>query len=150
MGGNVVKPTYRQVCNGDTGHVEVVQLEYDATKTTYEDLVKFFFCMHDPTTLNRQAGDHGTQYASVIFVHNDEQRKIAEKVKASLQAALNSKKVTFARNFENTDLATDIRAAGPFYEAHEEHQDYLFKNEGGYCSHRYYIKFDQFPSDSKL
>ena len=74
-------PTYREVCTGSTGHVEVLQLRFDNTKVTYEQLVKFFFTFHDPTTFNLQGGDRGTQYASVVFYHSNEQKSTAEMVK---------------------------------------------------------------------
>src|SRR5258707_4175585 len=84
MGGHVDKPTYRQVCNGDTGHVEVVQVKFDPSEIMFRDLLEVFFAVHDPTTLNRQANDVGDQYRSVIFYTSDEQEREAEETIAAL------------------------------------------------------------------
>jgi len=87
MGGHIDKPTYRQVCNGDTGHVEVVQVKFDPSEITYRDLLEVFFAVHDPTTLNRQGNDVGEQYRSVIFYTSPEQEREAEETIAALNEA---------------------------------------------------------------
>jgi len=125
-------PTYYEVCMGATGHVEVLQIKYDPAKCSFEDLCKFFFTFHDPTTINRQGNDRGTQYASVIFAHNDEQVKIAQKVKTELQELIDKKALTC---FTDPKVATAIVPATTFYPAHEEHQLYLENNPMGYCNH---------------
>lgn len=85
MGGDADKPTYKQVCTGATGHAEVLHVEYDPATTSYEALVRFFFRLHDPTTLNRQANDRGTQYRSAIFYYSPEQKEVAERVRNEVQ-----------------------------------------------------------------
>mmetsp|Transcript_39475 Transcript_39475/g.72821 ORF Transcript_39475/g.72821 Transcript_39475/m.72821 type:complete len:188 (-) Transcript_39475:170-733(-) len=136
-------PTYRQVCSGSTGHVEVLWVELNDPEAHFEELVKFFFQFHDPTTLNRQGNDAGTQYASYVFVSDDEQEKIAKKVVEELQGFLDSGKIrknTFSEGRVNTAIAKTTT----FYEAHEEHQEYLAKNPNGYCNHR--IRIKEWPS----
>eukprot|EP01012_Entosiphon_sulcatum_P032558 TRINITY_DN4139_c0_g1_i1.p1 TRINITY_DN4139_c0_g1~~TRINITY_DN4139_c0_g1_i1.p1 ORF type:complete len:178 (+),score=39.46 TRINITY_DN4139_c0_g1_i1:31-534(+) len=125
-GGDNTSPTYRQVCTGTTGHAEVIQLEFDAAKASYLDLVDFFFHLHDPTQENGQGNDIGTQYRSVIFFHSPEQKQIAEDYKARLEAA---------RIFPKP-IATEVVPAGEFWKAEEYHQRYLEHNPGGYCNHR--------------
>src|SRR6266536_5970780 len=111
-GGHVDNPTYREVCNGNTGHAEVVQIHFDPNVVSYRDLLNVFFTIHDPTTLNRQGADVGTQYRSAIFYHTPEQKKIAEVVKNQLQS-------------EFTDpIVTEITPAGPFYNAEKYHENY--------------------------
>jgi len=122
-GGDVDHPSYRQVCTDKTGHAEVVQVTFDPSKVSYRQLVDFFFRMHNPTQVNRQGPDYGTQYRSVIFVHSPEQRKVAEELKASLQA---SKKYA-------EPIATQIEEAKPFWKAEEYHQRYFEKNGGPTC-----------------
>ena len=123
MGGHVEDPTYEQVCGGDTGHAEVVQVVFNPEKITYERILAWFWDLHDPTTLNRQGNDVGTQYRSAIFYHSDEQKKVAE---ASKKAA--------AENFDKP-IVTEITKASKFYTAPEFHQDYYFqnKNKNPYC-----------------
>jgi peptide-methionine (S)-S-oxide reductase len=137
-------PSYQQVCSGSTGHVEVLNVELTAeaasTPAIYEDLIKFFFRFHDPTTRNRQGNDVGTQYASIIFCTSEQQKKIAQTVKQELQDAVNAKKIT---SFQSTTVETQIVDYTTFYEAHEEHQEYLFKNPSGYCNHRF--RFQEWP-----
>lgn len=130
-------PSYREVCSGETGHVEVYDLEYVGGAEYCEALIKFFFQFHDPTTLNRQGNDQGTQYASVIYCYTDEQLEIAYKVKDELQALIDEGKVVC---FKSKVVTTDIRKSTKFYPAHEEHQDYLMKNPNGYCNHRLRLK----------
>ena len=123
-GGHVANPTYRQVCGGDTGHAEVVQVTFDPAELSYEDLLRVFFTIHDPTTLNRQGNDVGTQYRSVVFVHGDAQRAAAQRVIGEIQAA-----GIWAGSF-----VTTIEPAERFYPAEAEHEDYFARNPwSGYC-----------------
>ena len=123
-GGSVPgKPTYREICSGLTGHAEVVQVTYDANTISYEDILIIFMTTHDPTTLNRQGADRGTQYRSVIYYHNNEQKEIAEVV---------IKEVSI---YYNDRIVTEISPLDIFYEAEKEHQDYYKNNQAqGYCS----------------
>lgn len=139
-------PSYRQVCSGDSGHVEVLHIEYDAGKVAYEALVRFFYTFHDPTTPNRQGNDSGPQYASAIFVHTEEQKAAAEAVTGSLQALLSQGSLTKGgqpTTFATGTVSTAIRPAGKFYPAEQGHQDYLNKNPGGYCNHRVRFKWPE-------
>jgi peptide-methionine (S)-S-oxide reductase len=122
-GGKSANPTYRQVCNGDTFHAEVVEVTFDPQKVSYVKLVEFFFKMHDPTQLNRQGPDYGTQYRSVIFVHSEDQRKVAQEVIKKLIA---DKKYT-------QPIVTQVEEAKPFWKAEEYHQKYFEKNGGPTC-----------------
>ena len=123
-GGNVPgKPTYREVCSGLTGHAEVVQVTFDANVISYEDILVIFMTTHDPTTLNRQGADRGTQYRSVIYYHDETQKEIAEVVIKEL-----------AQYYEDP-IVTEVSEAVTFYEAEKEHQDYYKNNQAqGYCS----------------
>lgn len=122
-GGDVANPTYREVCSGATGHAEVVQIKYDPALISFETLVKVFFATHDPTTLNRQGADVGTQYRSVIFYHNEEQRVIAERLKKE-----------FAPTLWSDPIVTEISPFKSFFEAEEYHQNYYSNNPNqGYC-----------------
>ncbi len=123
MGGPVDDPGYAEVCSGQTGHAEVVQVVYDPAKIRYAALLAQFFSLHDPTTLNRQGPDIGTQYRSVIFTHDEIQARQAQAAIAALQAA-----GRFPR-----PIVTEVLPAGPFWRAEEYHQRYLEKNHGGYC-----------------
>jgi len=124
MGGQTENPTYREVCRGETGHAEVVHVRFDADRISYEELLNWFWRLHDPTTLNRQGNDVGTQYRSAIFYHSDEQRKAAEKSKAAVEAS-----GAFA-----DPVVTEIAAASTFYEAEDYHRDYYRQNrEQSYC-----------------
>lgn len=115
-------PTYREVCSGRTGHAEVIQISFDPEQITYETLLEIFMTSHDPTTLNRQGGDVGTQYRSVIFYHSPAQKEIAEKVIEK-----------FEDSFENP-IVTEIQPLKKFFEAEDYHQDYYENNpEQGYC-----------------
>lgn len=117
------KPTYREICSGLTGHAEVIQLQFDPAIISYHDLLIIFMTTHDPTTLNRQGGDVGTQYRSVIYYHDKGQRKIAEAVLLEM-----------ASYFDNP-IVTEISPLGIFYEAEEYHQEYYKNNQSqGYCS----------------
>lgn len=124
-GGTTKNPTYKQICTGTTGHAEAVQIVFDPEKTSYEQLLKFFFRMHDPTTLNQQHNDRGTQYRSAIFYQSDEQKQTAERVKQEVGKSGRWKK----------PIVTEITTATEFYEAEDYHQDYLVKNPGGYNCH---------------
>lgn len=124
-GGVIPNPTYSIVKTGTSGHAESIEVEFDPKVTTYENILRFFFRIHDPTTKNRQGNDVGTQYRSAIFYSHEEQKKIAEKVKAEVDASGKWK----------NPLVTEIVEAKPFYEAEKEHQDYLQRNPGGYTCH---------------
>ncbi len=122
-GGKNDNPTYREVCNGTTGHAEVVQVSYDPDIISFETLAKVFFSTHDPTTLNRQGADVGTQYRSVIFYHDEAQRAIAEQVKKD-----------FAPTLWDAPIVTEISPFNKFFEAEDYHQNYFNDNPGqGYC-----------------
>ncbi|MFO7837015.1 MAG: peptide-methionine (S)-S-oxide reductase MsrA [Candidatus Thorarchaeota archaeon] len=123
-GGDVKNPTYEEVCSGNTGHAEVVQIEYNPEEISYEELLEIFFETHDPTSLNRQGNDVGTQYRSAIFYHNEEQKRKAEQKKTELNE--NGK-------YDNP-IVTEIRPLKKFYPAEDHHQDYYKKYPGrGYC-----------------
>ena len=117
-GGEVENPTYRMVCTNQTGHAEAVQVTYDPTQINYETLVRRFFEIHNPTTLNRQGPDIGSQYRSVVFYHTDEQHEIAERVREELNQS---------DKFPHP-IVTEIVPAEDFYEAEEYHQKYYAKN----------------------
>lgn len=117
-GGTVVNPTYRQVCNGTTGHAEVVQISFDPQQVTYHDLLDIFFTIHDPTTLNRQGNDVGPQYRSAIFYHDEAQRQTAEAAIAELTAA----------KVWPRPIVTQIAPLTVFYPAEDYHQDYFANN----------------------
>ncbi len=122
-GGHVNNPTYREVCNGTTGHAEVLQVQFDPSVISFETLLQVFFTTHDPTTLNRQGADVGTQYRSVIFFHDEAQRQMAEKVKKE-----------FAPTIWDDPIVTEIAALSKFYKAEDYHQNYFNDNPGqGYC-----------------
>ena len=134
-GGHIKNPTYKEVCQGSTGHAEVCQLSYDPSKITYEELLEVFWQTHDPTTLNRQGNDVGTQYRSVIFFHNDEQKKLAKEYK---------KKLNEAKIFPDP-IVTEIAAFRKMYVAEDYHQNYF--NENGsqpYCSFVIQPKVEKF------
>ncbi len=122
-GGHTVNPTYKQVCTGQTGHAEVVEVEYDPSKVSYGQLLDVFWSSHDPTQLNRQGPDFGTQYRSVIFYHDEEQKAEAEASKARLDAS-----GSFRR-----PIVTQIVPAVPFYRAEEYHQRYFEKQGRASC-----------------
>lgn len=124
MGGNRPNPTYEQVCAGATGHAEVISFKYDEAQVSFAQLLEVFWKTHDPTTLNRQGADVGTQYRSVVFYHDEEQNRIAEEIKAQLDAS---------GAFANP-IVTEISPAKEFYKAEEYHQDYFLKNpSNAYC-----------------
>lgn len=124
MGGQVDNPTYRQVCSGSTGHVEVVRVTFDAKELSYRELLEVFFTIHDPTTLNRQGNDVGTQYRSVIFYTSDEQRRTAEQIIAELSAA----------HTWPDPIVTTVEPAKRFFVAENYHQEYYANNSSQpYC-----------------
>ena len=124
-GGKVANPTYEQICTGRTGHAEAIKVVFDPSKISYEEVLGYFFRMHDPTTLNQQHNDVGTQYRSAIFYANDQQKEIAERVKAQV-----SKSGKWRR-----PIVTEIAQASEFYSAEDYHQKYLVKHPGGYTCH---------------
>jgi peptide-methionine (S)-S-oxide reductase len=113
-GGDVVNPTYRQVCTGNTGHAEVVQVTFDQDVISYLEILQVFFAIHDPTTLNRQGADVGTQYRSVIFYHNESQRETAETLIESLES----------KGEWRNPIVTEVEALDAFYPAEDYHQEY--------------------------
>lgn len=124
-GGTVDNPTYEQVCAGETGHAEVVQVEYDPTTISYEELLEVFWKTHDPTTLNRQGNDVGTQYRSVVFFHNEEQSQLAHAYKNKLEEA----------NIWPDPIVTEISPLVNYYSAGDYHDDYFGKNGNQpYCA----------------
>lgn len=124
MGGHTDNPTYQDICTGTTGHAEVVEVTFDPSVITYDEVLRWFWQLHDPTTLNRQGADVGTQYRSAIFVHSDEQRRVAE---ASL------------KQYDGSDMyadpfVTEITDASEFFAADDYHQNYYQQNKNqGYC-----------------
>lgn len=123
LGGTLKSPTYHDVCTGKTGHAEVVQLEYDPSLVSYDELLNVFWSLHDPTTLNRQGPDVGTQYRSTIFFHNAEQEAVAKASKEKLQSSGRYKR----------DIVTEITPASEFYRAEEYHQQYIEKRGQASC-----------------
>ena len=121
-GGQNPNPTYEQVCGGDTNHAEVILIDFDENQITYSQLLEVFFATHDPTTLNRQGNDVGTQYRSVIYYFNDEQKETAQLTIDSLKA-------------EGLNIVTELSPAPTFYPAEEYHQNFFAKNPNqGYCN----------------
>ncbi len=123
LGGTLKNPTYHDVCTGKTGHAEVVQLEYDPSQVSYDELLNVFWSLHDPTTLNRQGPDVGTQYRSAIFFHNAEQEAVAKASKEKLQSSGRYKR----------DIVTEMTPASEFYRAEEYHQQYIEKRGQASC-----------------
>ncbi|MBI1933974.1 MAG: peptide-methionine (S)-S-oxide reductase MsrA, partial [Ignavibacteriales bacterium] len=124
-GGTKENPTYKEVCTGNTGHAEVIQVTFDPSIISFKDLLEVFWKTHDPTTLNRQGEDVGTQYRSVIFYHNDEQKKVAEEYKTKLESA---------KVFKDP-IVTEITKFKNFFPAENYHQDYYEQNKSQpYCS----------------
>lgn len=134
-GGTVKNPTYREVCTGLTGHAEVIRIVFDPSVISYAELLEIFWNTHDPTTLNRQGADEGTQYRSVIFYHDEEQRKTAEQYKAQLEAS---------KVFKNR-IVTEISPLINYYPAEDYHQNYYALNpDQGYCQYVIRPKVDKF------
>ena len=124
-GGRVANPSYEQVCTGTTGHAEVVQITFDPRVVSFDDLLHVFFTIHDPTTLNRQGADVGTQYRSAIYYHTPEQRAAAERVIVELQR----------EHVWDDAIVTELKPLESFYPAEEYHRDYFRRNPNqGYCS----------------
>lgn len=126
IGGKTTDPTYKEICGGETGHAEAIRIAFDPAEISFGELLEIFFATHDPTTLNRQGNDVGTQYRSEIFYHNEDQRRISEDY-----IALLAKENTFGK-----PIVTKISAASKFYEAEDYHQNYYNDNKSqGYCSY---------------
>jgi len=125
-GGHKINPTYKEVCSGETGHAECTQIVYDPAKISYDELLEVFFKVHDPTSLNRQGNDVGTQYRSVIFYHNDEQKRLAEKYKTELDRS----------GAYDKPIVTQIAPMEKFYPAENYHHDYYEynKDKNPYCA----------------
>lgn len=124
-GGTKPNPTYEEVCTGSTGHAEVVQVSFDPAKISYEEILNIFWSSHDPTTLNRQGPDEGTQYRSVIFYHKEDHQRVAEEFKIKLSSS----------GRWNAPILTEILPFLVFYQAEEYHQNYYSKNpHQGYCA----------------
>jgi len=123
LGGTLANPTYKDVCDGNTGHAEVVQIEYNPMEVSYRELLDVFWQMHDPTTLNKQGVDIGIQYRSAIFYQSEKQKKVAEESKAYLEKS----------GLYNNPIVTEITKASTFYKAEEYHQEYLKKNGLNSC-----------------
>lgn len=134
-GGNIVNPSYREVSSGNTGHAEVIQVFFDPEKISYKEILEVYWKSHDPTQLNRQGADVGPQYRSVIFYHNDEQRKTAEKYKQELEKA----------NIWDDPIVTAIEPFKNFFKAEDYHQEYYENNKNqGYCQFVITPKIEKF------
>ncbi len=134
-GGKVKNPTYREICTGMTGHAEVVQVKFNPKEISYEDILEVFWNTHDPTTLNKQGADEGTQYRSVVFYHNDDQKKVAEQYKIQLDKS---------GTFKNP-IVTEITPLSIFYPAEDYHQNYYALNPNqGYCQYVIRPKVEKF------
>lgn len=139
-GGTVADPSYEAVCSGDTGHAEVVQISYDPEEITYRELLEIFFTIHDPTTLNREGPDVGSQYRSVIFYHDDEQRADAEAYIDELET----------EGVVDDPIVTEVEPLEEFYEAEPYHQDYYEKNpDAPYCMVNIAPKLEKLESAAK-
>jgi len=140
MGGQTKNPTYKEVCTGKTGHAEVIDLEYDADELSFEELLLIFFKTHNPTTLNRQGNDIGTQYRSAIFYYTPEQKEKAEAM---------IKKLTDEKVFDRP-IVTEITPAGEFYKAEDYHQNYYSENgDQPYCQYVIQPKVEKFRKVSR-
>ena len=139
-GGKVKNPTYKEVCSGLTGHAEVVQLTFDPKKVSYDELLEIFWHTHDPTTLNQQGADVGTQYRSVVFYNSEEQKNKAEYYKARLEQ----------EGAFDIPIVTEILPASPFYKAEDGHQNYYNLNGSApYCSYVIKPKLEKFKKAFK-
>ena len=139
-GGHVQNPTYEQVCSGNTGHAEVLQITYDPAKISYEDLLEVFWATHDPTTLNRQGNDVGTQYRSVVFYHDEAQKELAQQYKKQLDAS-----GTFA-----DPIVTLVEPMPEFFPAENYHQNYFNRNgQQPYCNFLIRPKVAKFRKEFK-
>ncbi len=126
-GGDIINPTYSQICKGTTGHAEAVEITYDINLIKFEGVLKFFFRIHDPTILNRQKNDIGPQYRSAIFVYSEVEKQKAMKIINQINQA----------NIFDNQILTEVKVLDKFYTAEDYHQDYLDKNPGGYNCHVY-------------
>jgi peptide-methionine (S)-S-oxide reductase len=134
-GGHTKNPTYKEVCTGETGHAEVIQVTFDPKVISFDEILEVFFETHDPTSLNRQGADAGTQYRSVIFYHSPEQKEKAEAYKAQLNK----------ENVFNKPIVTEIKAFDKFYKAENYHQNYFANNRSqGYCQFVIVPKIEKF------
>jgi len=125
MGGNIENPDYHAVCTGKTGHVEVVQVTFDPAVTSYREILEVFFAIHDPTSLDRQGNDAGSQYRSAIFTHSEAQREMAQQLIAELDG----------EGIASRPVVTQVRPAVTFYEAEDYHQEYFVNNpQASYCA----------------
>ena len=135
MGGRILNPTYQQVCGGDTGHVEIVQVTFDSEIVSFRDILEVFFTIHDPTTMDRQGNDAGEQYRSAIFYHSDAQKQTAEEIIGELEGDK-----TFTR-----PIVTQVRPAEVFYKAEDYHQNYFRNNpKQTYCAYIVAPKLNKF------
>lgn len=133
--GHVKNPSYKEVCTGTTGHAEVIQLHYDPSEISFDELLEVFWMTHDPTTLNRQGADVGTQYRSGVYYHNDEQKQKAQLYKEKLNAS----------GAYDAAIVTEIVAINNYYKAEDYHQNYFANNpDQGYCSYVIKPKMDKF------
>jgi peptide-methionine (S)-S-oxide reductase len=142
-GGTAKNPSYREVCTGQTGHAEVTQITFDPTVISFEGMLEVFWNTHDPTTLNRQGADEGTQYRSVVFYHSEEQKKVAETYKKQLEAS----------HVFKSPIVTEISPFATFYGAEDYHQNYYALNPNqGYCQYVIRPKVEKFKKQfaSKL
>lgn len=134
-GGHVKNPSYAAVCTGTTGHAEVIHITFDSTKVPFSEILKVFFTMHDPTTLNQQGNDIGTQYRSAIFYHNQAQKEVSQKIIAELNAA----------KAYPTPIVTEVTKFDVFYKAEDYHQNYYNDNKKqGYCQYVIQPKIEKF------
>ncbi|EIA08078.1 peptide-methionine (S)-S-oxide reductase MsrA [Flavobacterium frigoris] len=134
IGGKTIDPTYKEICGGETGHAEAIQITYDSNEISFGELLEVFFATHDPTTLNRQGNDVGTQYRSEIFYHNEMQKEISEEY-----ISLMSRENTFGQ-----PIVTQVSAISIFYKAEEYHNNYYNENKTqGYCSYVITPKIDK-------
>ena len=138
MGGHKENPSYDDICGGDTGHAEIIRIDYDPEQIAFEDLLLVFFKTHDPTTINRQGNDVGTQYRSVVFYENQEQKIAAEKMIDQLDREM---------VFDKT-IVTEVSPISKFYEAEDYHQNYFNNNpDKGYCAYVIQPKLAKFTKD---
>jgi peptide-methionine (S)-S-oxide reductase len=138
MGGTIDNPTYREICTGTTGHAEVVQVTFDNAVTSLQEILEIFFTIHDPTTLNRQGADVGTQYRSAIFYHDEAQKQTAESVKKAMESVWDD------------PIVTEITPASTFFRAEDYHQNYFANNPNqGYCQVVIAPKVSKFRSKFK-
>ncbi len=139
-GGKVKNPSYREVCTGTTGHAEVIQITYDPAVVSYSDLLEVFWNTHDPTTLNKQGADEGTQYRSAVFYHDEEQKKTAEAYKKQLETS----------HVYSRPIVTEITPLTNFYVAEDYHQNYFALNQNaGYCQYVIRPKVEKFKKQFK-